>query len=245
MASNRSLTRGISKTRLSLNLRDLKYSNVWIRYFAWNWNSTWVMLLIHWQICSLLRSENLRAQIYKLARPIDPSNTLRSAQNGQHFAHDIFICIFLDLSVGLWVGIQFVHYGDVTMSRVASQITSLTSVYSTVCTDTDQRKHQSSALLAFVRGIHRGPVNSLHKWPVTRKMFPFDDVIMWRVGSWDVQGGILVTPEEDNWPTFETKISFLCKTTILIKQQTHRYVCINCRYGSSSRAPSQYKDRLY
>ena len=42
----------------------------------------------------------------------------------------------------------------------------------------DQRKHQSSASLAFVRGIHQGPVNSPHKWPVTRKMFPFDDVIM-------------------------------------------------------------------
>ena len=42
----------------------------------------------------------------------------------------------------------------------------------------DQRKHQSSALLAFVRGIHRWPVNSPHTWPVTRKMFPFDDVIM-------------------------------------------------------------------
>ena len=40
------------------------------------------------------------------------------------------------------------------------------------------KKHQSSASLAFVRGIHRGPVNSPHKWPVTRKIFPFDDVIM-------------------------------------------------------------------
>ena len=40
------------------------------------------------------------------------------------------------------------------------------------------RKYQSSASLAFVRGIHRWPVNSPHKWPVTRKMFPFDDVIM-------------------------------------------------------------------
>ena len=49
---------------------------------------------------------------------------------------------------------------------------------STVYSDADQRKHQSSASLAFVRGIHRGPVNSPHKWPVTRKMFPFDDVIM-------------------------------------------------------------------
>ena len=41
-----------------------------------------------------------------------------------------------------------------------------------------QRKHQSSASLAFVRWIHRGLVISPHKWPVTRKMFPFDDVIM-------------------------------------------------------------------
>ena len=42
----------------------------------------------------------------------------------------------------------------------------------------DQRKHQSSASLAFVRGIHREPVNSPHTWSVTRKRFPFDDVIM-------------------------------------------------------------------
>ena len=53
------------------------------------------------------------------------------------------------------------------MGAVASQITSLTIVYSTVYSDADQRKHQSSASLAFVRGIHRGPVNSPHKWPVT------------------------------------------------------------------------------
>ena len=70
------------------------------------------------------------------------------------------------------------HYDDVIMSAIASQITSLTIVYSNVCSDEDQRKHQSSASLAFVRGIHRGPVNSPHKWPVTREMFPFDDVIM-------------------------------------------------------------------
>ena len=71
-----------------------------------------------------------------------------------------------------------IHYGDVTMNAMASQITSLTIVYSTVYSDADQSKHQSSASLAFVWGIHRGPVNSPHKWPVTRKMFPFDDVIM-------------------------------------------------------------------
>ena len=54
---------------------------------------------------------------------------------------------------------------------VAYQITSLTIVYSTVYSGADQRKHQSSMPLAFVRGIHRWPVNSPHKWPVTRKMF--------------------------------------------------------------------------
>ena len=59
-----------------------------------------------------------------------------------------------------------------------SQITSLTIVYSTVYSGADQRKHQSPASLAFVPVIHRWPVNSPHKWPVTRKMFPFDDVIM-------------------------------------------------------------------
>ena len=70
------------------------------------------------------------------------------------------------------------HYSDVIMGAMASQITSLTIVYSTVCSGADQRKHQSSASLAFVRGIHRWPVNSPHKWPVTRKIFSFDDVIM-------------------------------------------------------------------
>ena len=64
------------------------------------------------------------------------------------------------------------------MGPIASQITSLTIVYSIVYSDADQRKHQSFSLLAFVRGIHQGPVDSPHKWPVTRKMFLFDDVMI-------------------------------------------------------------------
>ena len=71
------------------------------------------------------------------------------------------------------------HYNDVIMGTIASQITNFTIVYSTVYSDADQRKHQSSASLAFVLGIHRGPVNFPHKWPVTRNIFPFDDVIMY------------------------------------------------------------------
>ena len=59
------------------------------------------------------------------------------------------------------------------MGMMASQITSLAVVYSTIYSGADQRTHQCSASLAFVL-----PVNSLHKGPVMQKMFPFDDVIM-------------------------------------------------------------------
>ena len=54
-----------------------------------------------------------------------------------------------------WVSASLTHYDDVIMTTIASQITSLTSVYSTVYSDADQTKHQSSASLAFVWGIHR------------------------------------------------------------------------------------------
>ena len=88
------------------------------------------------------------------------------------------------------------HYNDVIMGPIAFQITSLTIVYSIVYSDADQRKHQSSASLAFVRGINRGPVNSPHKWPVTRKIFPFDDVIM-KISSID-------------WPLGNVAVVYVC-----------------------------------
>ena len=84
------------------------------------------------------------------------------------------------------------HYCDVLMgatasritsltivySSVSSQITSLTIVYLSVSSGTDQRKHQSSASLAFVRGIHRWLVNSPRKGSVIGKSIPFYNVIM-------------------------------------------------------------------
>ena len=87
--------------------------------------------------------------------------------------------VFRTLPVFCWKGITLHHYNEVIMGEITSQITSLMIVYSTVYSDADQRKHESSASLAFVRWIHRWPVNSPHKWPVTWKMFPFDDVIMY------------------------------------------------------------------
>ena len=84
----------------------------------------------------------------------------------------VIIAIIMWVDVGLFIPLPY-HYSDVIMGSVASQITSPMIVNSIVYSGADQRKHQSSASLAFV-----GPVNSPHKWPVTRKMFPFDDVIM-------------------------------------------------------------------
>ena len=88
------------------------------------------------------------------------------------------------------------------MSAMASQITTPMIVYSTVYSGVDQRKYQSYASLAFVRGIHRLPVNSPHKGPVTRKMFPFDDVIMFlsTIPShvWGLDGVI-----QNGWRDFE------------------------------------------
>ena len=53
-----------------------------------------------------------------------------------------------------------VHYSDVIMSAMVSQITVVSNVCSTVCSGANQPKHQSSTSLAFVRGIHRWPGNN-------------------------------------------------------------------------------------
>ena len=87
-----------------------------------------------------------------------------------HLLHALF---------SLFCRIVATHYSDVIMGSTAPQVISLMIVFSAVYSGADQSIHQSSLLLVFVRGIHRWiPVNSLHIWPVTPKMFPFDDVIM-------------------------------------------------------------------
>ena len=73
------------------------------------------------------------------------------------------------------------QYSDVIMSPMASQITSLTSVYSTVYSGADQRKHQHSASLAFVRDTDEFPAQKASN----AEMFPFDDVTM---TSWQAMG---------------------------------------------------------
>ena len=72
------------------------------------------------------------------------------------------------------------HFNDVIMSPMVFEITRVSIVCSAVCSEADQRQHQSSASPAFARVTHRWPVNSPHKGSVTGKMLPFDDIIMQR-----------------------------------------------------------------
>ena len=114
------------------------------------------------------------------------------------------------------------HYGDVIMGTMVSQITSLTIVYSTVYSGADQRKHQSSASLAFLYWIHRGPVNSPHKWPLTRNMFPFDDVIMLN-DQLDTSPGVFMTlgptenPTRCLYDSLPTSLVCFCPWTFVLK----------------------------
>ena len=111
-------------------------------------------------------------------RIIDMNSIWSFYQDVWTLLHDTFRHCW-NQSTGIWG----YHYSDVIIGAMTSQITSLTIVYSTVYSGADQRNHQSTASLAFVRGIHWWPVNSRHKGPVTRKMFPCDDVIVMSLTS--------------------------------------------------------------
>ena len=99
------------------------------------------------------------------------------------YTYNIYMYIYIwaksnmteNFHFGLWrhgfTSTWWPHYCEDLIGTKASQITSLTIVYSTVYSGTDQRKYHSSASLAFVRGIHRAPVNSPHKGPVTQQRF--------------------------------------------------------------------------
>ena len=89
--------------------------------------------------------------------------------------YDIYISFIMwQNELRLW----FNHYDDVIMRAMASQITSLTIVCSNVYSRRRSKESSKLRVAGLVRGVHQWAVNSPHKWPVTRKMFTFDDVIM-------------------------------------------------------------------
>ena len=123
---------------------------------------------------------------YYMSRVATTGNTLGFLLTSSSSHSDNAVCwswFWWDLSIATaryaHVNVNFAfHCYDVIMSAMASQITSPAIIYSSVYSGADQRKHQSSVSLGFVRGIRRWPVNSPHKGPVTRNFFPFDEAIM-------------------------------------------------------------------
>ena len=93
--------------------------------------------------------------------------SLQESHPGKKKKNSIITWMKCDFHVDSLLKSQYIrnpyHYSDVIMSTMASQITGFSIFCSTVGSGEAQRKHQSSASLAFVRGIHRWSVNSPHK----------------------------------------------------------------------------------
>ena len=112
---------------------------------------------------------------------------------------------------------------------MASQITSLTTVYPSVYSGADNRKQQSSVSQAFVRGIHRWSVYSPHKGPVTQKMFPFDDVIMsgqktvFKIHS----NPIIARSVSPTYDFYHTLVSIALYTKVYNKRPSHCITWMN------------------
>ena len=114
------------------------------------------------------------------------------------------------------------------MGAMPSQIIRFTTVYSSVYSGADQRNHQSSASLAFLWGIHRWPVNSPHKWPVTRKNFSVDDVVLnYHCLRWyqikNGNDGVMT------WKRYLQKRPFFMKFSC--KRQLMRNLLLPCQLG--------------
>ena len=121
---------------------------------------------------------------------------------------------------------QVLHIiSDAIMGAVLYQITSLAIVYSTVYSGTDKKTHQNSTSLAFVRGIQRWPIYSPPNWPVARKLFPFDDVIVFILNR-----GWLIVPftrgsSLDRASMIAPKLKQVLKSSVLIQPELSENKC--------------------
>ena len=126
-----------------------------------------------WYFIAALSRERHEISNYRL---IDCFNSLFRQTRKRYTKAPHWCALWEEFTVDRWSLIWKAsnHYTDVimtTMTTMASQITSLAVVYSTVYSDADQRKHQSSTSLAFVWGIHRDRWIPRTKDQLRRKCF--------------------------------------------------------------------------
>ena len=166
-----------------LTARSIPYNLLrhWIDDNYDKWGLCLYMLYMHMEWCAHSRQgaghENLMAWKHLTHNWPFLRGIYRSMVNSPH-KRSVVICFLKIKSCNLN---DVRYYSDVIMSAMTSQITSLTIVYSTIYSGVDQRIHESSVSLAFVRGNHRWAMNSPHKGRVRRKMFTFDDVIIGKI----------------------------------------------------------------
>ena len=151
-------------------VKNLSIRKIYLKYgYVIICNSWWFIDV--WWISNYLFPWLLTLILNTLTTELLDQNSLVNLTN--YLANDILLSMTWQqasiFNITSQVLYRHMHYSDVMMGMMVSQITNLPIVYLTVYSGGDQRKHQSSASLAFVRGI---------QWPVTREMFPFDDVIM-------------------------------------------------------------------
>ena len=161
--------------------KSTAYNTFQLEKLFWIW---WKVLdtIILWQDMGPCCEQTHAA--FEVGLSLDQGQGVYSGWSGVVGSSQLRLCHTCILDVMIYGGIydQLPNfndlYSDVIMGVKSTQIKGVSIVYSTVCSGADQRKPQTSVSLSLVRRIHRWPVNSPHKGPVTRKMFPFDDVIM-------------------------------------------------------------------
>ena len=109
---------------------------------------------------------------------------------------------------------------------MASQVTGVSIVFAAVCSGADRIKLQSSASLAFVRGIHRWPMNSPLEGPVTRKVFPFNYVIM-IISSWQLRMRRILQPRSENYGLYTTTRDLWFWWFLSLKKRKGRIISAN------------------
>ena len=198
----------------------------------WSVARTHVNLVGHFEWYSLISGNDIRDHRCSVVSPVPVDGpALPIYRASARTVMTTFSPIYIPAHEGLFSS----HYSGVIMSAMASQITSLTIVYSTVYSGADQREHQSSASLAFVRGIHRWSVNSPHKRPVTRKMFPFDDIIMnicssaekhrWKITVWSEYTRNQPNRNKRVSQTRSANFCFACLVIFVHRKSSNTLVC--------------------
>ena len=83
-------------------------------------------------------------------------NNTRNPNVKINFSNDaVFVLKQSEFFYHTWIKCIYVHYNDIIMCAMVSQITCVLIVCSAICSGADQRNHQTSASLSFLMGIHR------------------------------------------------------------------------------------------